>query len=313
MNIVFFGTSGFAVPSLEKLWKHHDVVAVVTKPDKPRGRRLISVPSPVKEAAGRLKLPVVSIEGSSAAQAESLLKAHDADLFIVIAYGRILPLKVLSLPRLYPIGLHASLLPKYRGPSPINWAILKGERETGVTVFRLNEEMDAGDIIMQKPIDILYSDNAETLSIKLANLGANLLVKAVDAIGERMPQLIKQDSREATFTRKLRKEDGILNWEEPAVDIHNKVRGLYGWPGAFSRFGTTTIKIWKTSLVPAPGTAGESAKPGEIVKIERAGISVACGKDALLIIELQAEGGKRMKAADYALGHRVSAGDRFLK
>lgn len=309
MNIVFFGTSGFAVPSLEKLWKYHDVIAVVTKLDKPQGRRLISVPSPVRETAGRLNLPVVSMEGSSAAKAESRLKEYDADLFVVMAYGQILPLKVLSLPRLYPIGLHASLLPKYRGPSPINWAILKGERETGVTVFRLNEEMDAGDIIMQKPIDILDSDNAETLSIKLANLGANLLVRAVDAIGEKKVRFMKQDDSQATFTTKLKREDGILNWGDSAVDIHNKIRGLYGWPGAFSRLGGKAMKIWRT----VPGTAGESAKPGEIVRIEKAGISVACGKDALLIIELQAEGGKRMKAADYALGHRISVGDRFLK
>ncbi|MDD5072427.1 MAG: methionyl-tRNA formyltransferase [Candidatus Omnitrophica bacterium] len=310
MTIVFFGTSGFAVPSLVKLSKFHDIAAVVTKPDRPKGRNLKPAPSLVKIKADSLDIPVTSIDDISSARALDELKKYKADLFVVIAYGKILPGEILSLPKIYSIGLHASLLPKYRGASPINWAILNGEEKTGVTVFKLSGKMDAGEIITQKDADILDSDNAETLSEKLSNLGANLLVRAVDSIEERKAQFIKQDESEASLTPKLKKEDGRIVWDKPASEVHNKVRAFYGWPGAFSSLNGRIIKIWATEPSDLPAQKGQS--PGRIAALDSGGITVACGSGFLRIKELQPEGGKRMKAKDYVLGNKVSVGDSFV-
>jgi len=310
MTIVFFGTSGFAVPSLVKLAKLHKIAAVVTRSDKPQGRDLKPLPSPVKAKAQSLGLEVISIDDMPVAAAVAALKKYKADIFVVVSYGKLLSSEVLSLPRFYPIGLHASLLPKYRGASPINWAILNGEGKTGASVFKLTEKMDAGEIMMKRDADILDSDNAETLSEKLSNIGANLLVTAADLIEEGKTQFVKQDESEATFTPKLKKEDGRIEWDKPAAEIHNKVRAFYGWPGAFSRLKSGVIKIWasEVSVLPVRG----ELMPGQIAAIDNDGIVVACGKDALRIKELQAEGGKRMKASAYVLGNKVSAGDRFV-
>ncbi len=310
MTIVFFGTSAFAVPSLVKLSKFHDIAAVVTKTDKPKGRNLKTAPSPVKIKADSLGLPVTSIDDISAAQALAELKKYKADLFVVVSYGKILSVDILALPGLYPIGLHASLLPQYRGASPINRALLNGEVKTGVTVFKLAGKMDAGDIIMQKDADILDSDNAETLSEKLSNLGANLLVNAVDSIAEGKAQFTKQDESGATFTPKLKKEDGRIDWNKPAAEVRDKVRAFYGWPGAFSRLNGRTIKIWAAE--PADLPAQKGIAPGQIAALDSGGITVACGSGFLRIKELQPEGGKRMKAKDYVLGNKVSVGSSFV-
>lgn len=310
MKIVFFGTSGFAVPSLEKLAESYKIAAVVTRSDKPQGRNLKPLPSPVKAKAQSLGLEVISVDDMPVAEAVAVLKKYKADIFVVVSYGRLLSSEVLSLPRLYSIGLHASLLPKYRGASPINWAILNGEEKTGVTVFKLSGKMDAGEMIMQKDAEILVSDNAETLSGKLSNLGADLLVRAVDAIDESKAQFIEQTETEVTFTAKLKKEDGKIEWKRPAAEIHNKVRAFYGWPGAFSRLNGRIIKIWTSEVTGLPAH-GDSA-PGRIVGIDSNGITVECGNGALRIKELQAEGGKRMAASAYVMGNKVAVGDHFL-
>ncbi|MDD4879085.1 MAG: methionyl-tRNA formyltransferase [Candidatus Omnitrophica bacterium] len=309
MTIVFFGTSGFAVPSLVKLSKFHDIAVVITKPDKPKGRSLKPAPSLVKIKADSLGIPVISIDDMPAAQVPADLKKYKADLFVVIAYGKILSQEILSSPKIYSIGLHASLLPKYRGASPINWAILNGEEKTGVTVFKLSGKMDAGEIIMQKDVDILDSDNAETLSEKLSNLGANLLVKAVDSIEEGKAALTGQDEPLVTFTPKLRKEDGRIDWAKPAAEVHNKIRAFYGWPGAFSRLNGRIIKIWAAE--PAGLPEQKDLAPGQIAALDSSGMIIACGSGFLRIKELQAEGGKRMKAKDYVLGNKVSTGASF--
>jgi methionyl-tRNA formyltransferase len=311
MKIVFFGTSGFAVPSLERLSQFHGIETEITKPDKPRGRRLISAPSPVKKAAAGLGIPVMSIEGLPLAESEKLLKDYCADLFVVIAYGRILPLKLLCLPKVYSIGLHASLLPAYRGASPINWALINGEKESGVSVFRLNEKMDAGEVVMQKRTDISQDDNAETLSGRLAAIGSDLLVEAVDAIAAGTAVLSLQDESRATVTPKLKKDDGRIDWERSSGEIHNRIRGMYGWPGAFSNLGNKTIKIW--SSIPDDTSDKGRAVPGEITAAGSGVIKVACGRGTLDILEIQAEGGKRMKASEYALGHAIRPGSKFVK
>jgi methionyl-tRNA formyltransferase len=311
MKIVFLGTSEFAVPSLQKLRRKHEIAAVITKHDKPQGRRLVSSPSPIRIAANSLGLTSLSIEGLALAEAVSVMGSYGADLFVVIAYGQILSARILALPKMFSIGLHASILPKYRGPSPINWAILNGEERTGVTVFRLNDKMDAGEMISQGVADILSSDNARTLSTRLADLGADLLVETVDAIAAGSAEFTEQDAKDATFTQKLKKEDGRIDWIQPAAEIHNRIRGLYGWPGAFSALSGKTVKIWSSELTETPG--GQPQEPGRIAAIEKNGITVSCGKDAVIIVELQAQGGKRMKAPEYAIGHKVRLGDRFVK
>jgi methionyl-tRNA formyltransferase len=293
MKIVFFGTSDFAVPSLTGLAGCHDIAAVITKPDKPRGRHLLTCSSPVKEKAQELGLPVSSMEGPA-------LKNYEADLFIA----------TLCLPKLYSIGLHASLLPKYRGASPINSALSNGETLTGVTVFKLSEKMDAGDIIMQEEVEILNSDNARMLSVKLSRAGADLLLKAVDVIGKRSECLKKQNDKEATFTRRLKKEDGLIDWKSGAAEIHNKVRAMFGWPGAFSDLNGHRVKILATEI--ARLERAETREPGRIVKAGPDAIEVSCGQGTIMVKELQAEGGKRLAASDYLLGHKVSAGDFFL-
>lgn len=311
MKIVFLGTSEFAVPSLKKIHNTHGITAIITKRDKPQGRHLVSAPSPVKAAAQELGLPVSSVEGLPADKAAEALAGYGADIFIVIAYGQILPAKMLSLPGMGSIGLHASLLPKYRGPSPINWAIINGETKTGVTVFRLNEKMDAGAIISQRQAEILPSDNAQTLSEKLAVMGAELLSGSVADIASGKAVFTEQDAKGATVTGKLRKEDGRIDWLQPAAAIHNRIRGLYGWPGAFSALSGRTVKIWSSVL---PGTAGAGPSgPGKIIAIDKDGITVSCGDGSVTIVELQAEGGRRMRACEYALGHNVRSGDSFVK
>jgi len=310
VRIVFFGTSNFAVPSLSKLTDRHEVAAVITKPDRPQGRRLLTRPSAVKTKAQELGIPVSSIEDIPVAEAIDKLKSYEADLFVVIAYGQILPLTILSLPRLYSIGLHASLLPKYRGASPINWAILNGEKRTGVTVFSLTGKMDAGDIIMQEEEDISESDDAHTLSVKLSELGADLLLKATEAIERKQARFVKQIEGEATFTSKLKKEDGLIDWKESASEIHNKVRAMFGWPGAFSNLNGHKIKILVAEIGEAESS--RSRKPGEIIKVEPDGITVYCGQGMIRIRELQEEGGKRLAVSEYLPGHKVSPGDFFL-
>jgi len=310
MKIVFLGTSEFAVPSLKELHNTHGITAVITKRDKPQGRRLISAPSPVKAAAQELGLPVSSVEGLPADKAAEALAGYGADIFIVIAYGQILPAKVLSLPGMGSIGLHASLLPKYRGPSPINWAIINGETTTGVTVFRLNEKMDAGAIVSQRRVEILPSDNAQTLSDKLAVAGAELLSGSVTDIASGRASFTEQDAKSATVTGKLKKEDGRIDWSLPASVIHNRIRGLYGWPGAYSVFSDKVIKICIAENLES--STKEKSSPGRIIAMDQKGIVVSCGKGAIRIIELQAEGSKRMGAFAYVQGNRIVQGSSFM-
>lgn len=310
MRIVFFGTSDFAVPGLVKLNASHELTAVVTKSDKPKGRHLLTKSSPVKSKAQELNIPLFFIEGLPRERIISELKKYDADLFVVVAYGEILSSEILTIPKFYSIGLHGSLLPRYRGAAPINWAILNGDKETGVTVFKLDESMDAGDIILDKAIKILDSDNADTLSLKLSVTGADLLSEAIPLIERGEVKFIKQKGKKATFAPKLKKEDGIIDWTKSAVEIHNKVRAMYNWPGAFSNLSGRTVKIWQTHVVESQSEGVNN--PGEIIKIEPNGIFVACGKGMLWIKELQAEGGKRMPVSEYLRGHKIVVGDFFL-
>lgn len=306
MNIVFFGSSNFAVPSLKALTKGpHKVVCVVTQPDKTRGRGLHLQATSVKLAALENGIRIYQPQRVNDAESVKFLKSLNADLFVVGAYGQILSQDVLDIPRIFAINTHASLLPKYRGAGPINWALINGDPTTGVTIIKMISGLDAGPAILSKAIDINESDTAISLEEKLAYLSADLLMESIECAGNNSCSLSEQDESKATFAPKLKKEDGIIEWEKPAYVLYNLIRGCLGWPGAFTYFNGKLLKIYKARVY----SSCENASAGEVIKVSREGIAVACGKDNLLIEELQPEGKKRMAAGDFIIGHKINKGD----
>jgi len=306
MKIVFFGSSEFAVPSLERLLEYrHDVLAVVTQPDRKKGRRLELSETPVKKKAlgeGITVLQPVSPEEEGIFEKIESLKA---DLFVVVSFGQILTQRVLSIPKMYCINLHPSLLPRNRGAAPINWAIINGEKKTGLTIIRMNERMDAGDIMLQRKIAVEKEDTSETLSKKFSELGAILLLDALRFIDEGRASFKKQDDRKATFAPKLKKEDGIIDWTKPAAEIHDRVRGTLPWPGAYTYFEGEKINIWKTVL-----TEG-SAPPGVVVEMRKE-LIIGAKKSLIKVEEIQLEGKKRMRAEEFLRGYKkLKKGDLF--
>ena len=308
MKIVFFGTSTFAVASLKAVAASgHELLLVVTQPDKKKGRHLHLTPPPIKEIATGLNIPVYQPQDVSGAESIEKLKALNADLFVVAAFGQLFKKEALAIPRKFAINLHASLLPKYRGAAPINWAIINGEKKTGISVFRLEEKMDAGDIILNKEVDIKEEDNAVTLGEKLSEIGARVLVEAVDLIEKNKASFKKQDASLVSFAPKLKKADGILDWNQTAIQLHNRVRGLMSWPGAFTTFDGKTIKLLETKVIDANEKAGQ---PGEILKMEPGlGILVKAGSGCLAIRRLQLEGSRPMQFEEFLRGHALKIGD----
>lgn len=298
MRIVFFGSSAFAVSSLERLLNsQHDVQAVVTQPDRKKGRNLKLTATPVKALAESKKIKIFQPQGIADPASIKHLKSFRADLFIVVAFGEILTGSVLEIPRLYSINLHASLLPKYRGAAPINWAIINGEKTTGLSIIRMNEKMDAGDIILQRKIEIEKGDTSETLGGKLADLGAILLLDAIRFIEQDKIEFKKQDEKNITFAPKLKKDDGFIDWTKSAAEIHNKVRGTIPWPGAYTYFNDKKISIWKAQVLDG------KANPGEVAEAEKK-LIVGTGGGLLQIDKIQIEGKKPMETSDFLRGQR---------
>jgi len=305
MAIVFFGTPRFAVPSLEALIKAgEDIAAVVTRPDAPRDRTKIPLPSYVKESALRHGLKVLEPRSMKDPGFMADLKKIGPEFIIVVAYGRILTREILSIPNIAPVNVHASLLPKYRGASPINWAIINGERETGVTTMVIIYELDSGDILLQEKTPVSEEDTAETLSARLSAMGAELLVKTLkgmrDGTIKPRPQV-----GEPTFAPPLRKENGLVKWEKTATELFNFIRGVYPWPGAYSFLKGERVKLIKTRPLPGEGS------PGAIEKAEGDDLLVGTGKGLLSIIELQPEGKKPMGVREFMQGRDIKKGDRF--
>lgn len=302
MNILFMGTPDFAVPSLGALLSAgHRVCGVFTQPDKPKNRGMKLIPPPVKEYALAHDIPVFQPVKMRDGEAMGYLQALDPDLIVVAAYGRILPDDILDYPRYGCINVHSSLLPKYRGAAPINWAILHGEAETGVTIMHMASELDAGDIILQAATPIGPKETAPQLFDRLAHLGADLLVEAVAQIQAGTALRVPQNSGQATYAPMLSRELSPLDWTKPAQQLHNQVRGLLPWPAAVAEFGGIRCKVLSTDIVLRENC---SKTPGQVVEAGKNGIIVACGGGTLLCIqELQPDGGKRMKAADYLRGH----------
>lgn len=309
MNIVFFGSGKFAVKSLEALVNSkHKVNLVITQPDRPKGRHLKYLPTELKIKAQELRLPFQQpIEPNSQAVI-SMLAQMRPDLFIVISYGRILNERLLNIPRLYSLNIHGSLLPRYRGAAPINWAIMNGESQTGISIIKMSVQMDEGDILLQKKIDIKEDDNALILEEKLSGLAAISLIEAINLVEEGNAQFIKQNSKDVSFAPKLKKDDGLIDWQKDAMDIFNKIRGSVPWPTAFTFYKKKMIKIWSANVFDYEKNIG---KPGEILDIDKEGFMVGCGKGVLRIIELQLEGGRRLSANSFICGHKLVIGDKF--
>lgn len=276
---------------------------MVTQPDRPagRGRKLTSPPVAVR--ARELDLRVLQPERLQDARAE--LERLRPEVGVVVAYGRLIPRWLLTLPPHGFLNVHPSLLPRYRGASPIPHAILNGDPETGVTVIRLTEELDAGPILAQERVPILPQDTAGTLEARLAEVGAALLVRTLEALEQSRVHPQPQDASTATYCQKLTKEDGRIRWEDPADRIERHIRAMDPWPGAFTTRGGQLLKIWRARVVSAQG----SGRPGEIVRRTREGFVVATGEGALEVLEVQPPGGRRMPAAAYVRGHRVQPGE----
>jgi len=312
MKIVFFGTSEFAIPALESLLgSKHEVACVVTQPDSKKGRALKLSPPPVKVLASSRSIPVYQPADASSPESAGYLKGLEADLFVVISFGQILKDGILKIPKIFAVNVHGSLLPKYRGAAPTNRAIIDGERSTGVTVIKMNDRMDEGDIILKEEIGIDRDDTNITISERLSELGASALMKAVvliEAKGRSLP-VTAQDPALATYAGKLKKSDGLINWNEPAEVIHNKVRGLLPWPGAYTGYDGKVLKILKTEPVNGVFPDGE---PGEVAAASASeGIIVKAASGAISIRYVQPEGKKDMDSGSFLLGHRIKKGYRF--
>jgi len=312
LRLVFFGTAELACPSLSALAEApaFDVAAVVTQPDRPKDRNLTLQPSPVKAHAARKHLPLLQPERVRDEVFIRDLAQFRPDLIVVVAYGQILSQPILALPRWGCLNVHASLLPKYRGAAPIQWAIVNDERETGVTIMKMDAGLDTGDILAQQTTPIAAEDNAPRLHERLAAIGAELLLRTIPdyVAGEIVPR--KQPDQGASYARKIMKRDGRLDWTQPARALWSRVRAFVPWPGTYAFIPAQPIgqllKIWRADLAEKV-----SGAPGEILEASRDGIVVACGRHALRILELQREGGRRLQAGEFLAGHRLTPGQRL--
>ncbi len=308
---LFFGTPAFAVPSLDALCDVSDVVGAVCQPDKPSGRGLAIAPPPVKARALSLGIPVVQPVKLRTGEFAEWVKGQNADVAVVVAYGRILPASVLAATRLGFLNVHASLLPKYRGAAPIAWAIVKGEAETGITLMLLDEGMDTGDMLYAVKTAIGPDETAGELSARLSALGAG-------AVREKLPLFVRgelartgQDPAGATLAPMLDKKDGAIDWRNAGARIHDQVRGMNPRPGAFARLGERVVKVHATGA--RAGTRAD-ALPGQVILADKSRVVVACGpraEDAIEIVRVQLEGKKPVRAADWVAGRGVKEGDVF--
>lgn len=308
LRTVFMGTPRFAVPSLAALAEAVDVTLVLCNPDRPAGRGRSMASPPVKVEAVRRGIPVFQPEKARHPDAVARIAAEAPDLIVVVAYGHLLPKSILDIPRLGCVNVHASLLPKYRGAAPINWAVARGETVTGVTIMRMDEGMDTGPMLHVRKMPIGGEDTAETMFSKLSTLGAEALGEALGKLREGTLDETPQDAALATYAPMLKKEHGRIDWSRPATEVRNLVRGMTPWPSAFALRAGKTLKVLSSTVAGESGAAGE---PGEFVALGRDGISVACGEGILRLQVVQPEGGKAMDAWAYAQGRRVATGERL--
>ena len=304
-RVIFMGTPDFAVPCLARLVEISDVVAVVTQPDRPKGRGQKLLPPPVKVFSQEHGIAVYQPVRVKAPDFVDVLRGLAPDLIVVVAFGQILSKEILSLPPLGCINVHASLLPRYRGAAPMQWAIVRGEKETGVTTMFMDEGLDTGDMLMRETLPITQAMTAAELHDAMMKLGADVLEKTLFFLSEGTLKRTPQDDALSTYAPLLDKEVGRIDWKKSAQEIHDLVRGLNSWPGAYTMLEGQKFKIWRTRL--AEGTA----EPGEIVSVTKQGLLVGTGEGMLEILELQAPSKKKMAAGDYVRGHGLQLPARF--
>ncbi len=296
------GSPEFAIPSLRILYDAgQKIEAVITQPDKKRGRGLTLTSPPVKTEAERMGIPVYQPESIREKGFIDLIGSIRPDVIAVVAYGKILPEGILEIPEYGCINLHGSLLPKYRGAAPIQWAIIKGEKRTGATTILMDKGMDTGDILLQEENDIEYKDTSGTLSKKLSDIGAKLLLSTIKDLKIIKPR--PQDHSSATYAPLLKKEDGQIDWSKSAEEIRNQVRGMDPWPGAYTFLEKKVLKIWDSDIIDQEG-----GKPGTVMQTGKHSFLVSTGKGSLLIKEIQLEGKQRATSAAFLQGRRLSEG-----
>ena len=307
-RIIFFGTPSFALPTQRSLLKGTDkVVAVVTQPDREKGRGRKVVISPVKELALQHGLNTLQPERAKEEAFKEVVRGLQPDLIVVVAYGQILPKSILSIPKFGAVNVHASLLPKYRGAAPIAWAILKGEKVTGVTTMMMDEGMDTGDILLQAEVPIGDEETCERLHDRLASSGAQLLLETLEKMKTGDIRPIPQDHSKATYAPPLKKEDGHIDWGKGTRDIDRQIRAFNPWPGAFTKWGDQLLKIFKGEVK----EGGPAGKPGAVAWVGSDFVEVETGKGSFRIQEVQLEGRRRMTLREFLAGHPIPAGTVF--
>ena len=308
MRIIFMGTAPFACPTLRTLLASpHQVVAVVTQPDRPRGRGQHAAVSAVKALALEHHLTILQPASLRPAAALEALAALRPDIIVVVAYGNLLPPAVLALPPYGCINLHASLLPKYRGAAPVHWALIHGDTVTGYTIMQMDEHLDTGPMLWREECAITPEDDALRLGVRLAEAGAQGMLEVLAALARGTLTAQPQPEAGASYAPKLTRELGRLNWHQPAVTLHNLVRGLVPWPGATTAWRGTAVKIWRTRVQATPA----ESPPGTITAVLPEGLCVACEAEQLLVQELQPANRRRMSAREFVQGYRVQPGDSF--
>lgn len=311
MRAVFMGTPEIAATVLKSvLASKHEVIAVVTQPDKPKGRGHEMAFPPVKEVALEAGIPVLQPQRARDEAFIDELKALNPDIILVAAYGKLLPKAILDMPKFGCINVHASLLPKYRGASPIQWAVLNGDEKSGVTIMHMAEEMDTGDIIMTEEVVLAADETAGTLHDKLAEIGGPLLITAMDALETGRAPRLRQNEEEATHVKMLDKTMGNLNFSQPAVQLERFIRGLNPWPTAYTKLDGKMLKLWRAAVVPTEeaGKVAKNFEPGTIVAVEKESFDILTGDGILRVQELQLEGKRKMTAEEFLRGFKLEVG-----
>ena len=313
MKVVYMGTPDFAVPPLEALAEAgYEVAAVVTQPDKPKGRGKTLLPTPVKEAALKHGIPVWQPAKVREPEFMEKLEALKPDVIIVAAFGQIIPEKILNLPEYGCLNIHASLLPKYRGAAPIQYAVIDGERESGVTLMKMGTGLDTGDMIARAVVPLSEEETGGSLFDKLAVAGAELLIKTLPSVFDGTAVYEKQPEESPTpYAAMITKQMGLLDFSRSAVELERLVRGLNPWPSAYTFLNGKTLKVWKAAVRGGENTAEQEPAPGTVTSVDREGIHVACGKGCLVLQEVQLEGKKRMDAAAFLRGFQVEPGTKL--
>lgn len=315
-RIVFMGTPEFAAYFLKKIIENQfKPVAVITQPDKRVGRKQKIVFSSVKQVALKYDIPVLQPKSIKDSEIQQIIETLKPDIIIVVAYGQIIPKKILDIPKFGCINIHASLLPKYRGASPIQYAILNGDQTTGITLMQMNEKMDEGDIIVQREVEIAEDDTTLTLQKKLAELGVNLLIETLPYIFDGKIELIPQDHKKATYTKILRKEDGKIDWRKKAIEIERQIRAFYPWPGTYTEFRIKNLefRIKRLKIIQASVSPSKSkSESGTVFLTPDRKLAVACGKDNLILEKVQVEGKKEISGNEFIRGYPKILNSRFL-